>query len=72
MTNQNVENNLAGYELVIQLHTKNPHSHKIEILDWLFTTIEMPERSCEFTWTDSIVKIKFKYQRDYVFARLRW
>ena len=60
------------HELVIQLDEENPHPHKIEILEWIENTIEMPNRHCVYTWTDKIVKIKFRYQRDFILARLRW
>lgn len=60
------------HELVIQLDEENPHPHKIEILEWIENTIEMPNRHCAYTWTDKIVKIKFRYQRDFILARLRW
>ena len=60
------------HELVIQLDEVNPQPHKIEILEWIDNTIEMHERHCVYTWTDEIVKIKFRYQRDFIIARLRW
>jgi len=60
------------YEIIIQLNEENPHPHKIEIIEWIDKTIEMPDRHCVYTWTDQVVKLKFRYQRDYVFARLRW
>jgi hypothetical protein len=59
-------------ELVIHLNEENPQVHKIEIIEWVEKTIEMSDRHCVYTWTDEIVKIKFRYQRDYVLARLRW
>ena len=60
------------HELVIPLNGENPHPHKIEILEWIDKMIEMPERHCVYTWTDETLKIKFRYQRDYIMARLRW
>jgi hypothetical protein len=60
------------HEIIIQLDEDNPHTHRIEILEWIEKNIEMPNRHCLYTWTEEVVKIKFRYQRDYVFARLRW
>jgi hypothetical protein len=60
------------YEIVIRLDEENPHTHKIEILEWIAKMIEMHDRHCIYTWTDEIVKIKFRYQRDFIMARLRW
>ena len=60
------------YEIIIQLNEENPHPHKIEIIEWIDKTIQMPDRPCVYTCTDQVVKLKFRYQRDYVFARLRW
>jgi hypothetical protein len=60
------------HELVIRLNEENPQPHKIEIIEWIDKTIQMPDRHCVYTWTDQVVKLKFRYQRDYVFARLRW
>ena len=55
-----------------QFDEANPQAHKIEIIEWVEKTIEMPDRHCLYTWTDKIVKIKFRYQRDFIMARLRW
>ena len=60
------------HEMIIQLNEENPHPHKVEIIEWIENTIEMPSRHCVYTWTDKVVKIKFRYQRDYILARLRW
>ena len=60
------------HELVIHLNEEDPHPHKIEIVEWIEKSVQMPDRHCIYTWTDEIVKIKFRYQRDYVLARLRW
>lgn len=60
------------HEIVIQLDETNPRTHKIEIIEWIEKSIEMHKRHCVYTWTDEIVKIKFRYQRDYIMARLRW
>ena len=60
------------YEIVIRLNEDNPRNHRIEILEWLQDKIDMPDRHTVYTWTTEVFKIKFRYERDYVFARLRW
>lgn len=60
------------HELVIQLDEESPHTHRTDILEWIDSAIEMPDRHCIYTWTEEVVKIKFRYQRDYILARLRW
>jgi hypothetical protein len=73
MTERNWTDVRPGWhEIIIQLNEYNPHQHRIDILEWLDEHIDMPQRHCVYTWTDKVVKIKFRYQRDYVFARLRW
>lgn len=60
------------YEIIIQLDEENPHTHRTDILEWIEEKIEMSDRHCMYTWTEEVFKIKFRYQRDYIFARLRW
>lgn len=60
------------HEIIIQLNEEYPHNHRVDILEWIEACIQMPDRHCVYTWTEEIVKIKFRYQRDYILARLRW
>lgn len=60
------------YELIINLNENDPRTERIEIIEWLETNIEKTYRHCIYTWGYDEFRIKFRYQRDYVFARLRW
>ena len=60
------------HEIVIQLNEDDPRTHRIELIEWVEKHIEMPNRHCVYSWTDTVFKIKFRYERDYIFMRLRW
>lgn len=60
------------YEIVIRLNEDDPRAHRKEIIEWLQDKIDRPDRHTVETWTTEVFKIKFRYERDYVFARLRW
>jgi hypothetical protein len=77
MSDTDWENIKPGWhELVIKLgENDTTFSQKREIVDWIITNIQKPDRHCVYTWVyDEIwlFKIKFRYERDYILARLRW
>lgn len=43
-----------------------------EVMEWLYNTIDKPERHCRWFLTVTGIKIKFRYERDYIVALLRW
>lgn len=43
-----------------------------EIIEWLYNTIDKPERHCRWFETTVGIRIKFRYERDYILATLRW
>jgi hypothetical protein len=59
-------------EIIIQLNEYDPQTHKIEIIEWIEKNIQKVERHCVYTWTENKVRIKFRYERDYIMCRLRW
>ena len=76
MRNTDWENIKPGWhEIVIKLDEHNPIPQRIELVDWILTNIQNPDRHCLYTWVYDEVwlfKIKFRYERDYILARLRW
>jgi hypothetical protein len=60
------------YEHVIKLDENRRKEHRIEVIDWLCNKIENYERHTLCTWDEFEVRIKFRYQRDYIFCSLRW
>jgi hypothetical protein len=77
MSDTDWENIKPGWhELVIKLGENDiTFSQRREIVDWIITNIQKSERHCLYTWEYDEVwlfKIKFRYERDYILARLRW
>jgi proteasome lid subunit RPN8/RPN11 len=60
------------HELVIVLNEVDRQAQRIEIVDWILTNIQKPDRHCLYTWSHAEFLIKFRYERDYILARLRW
>ena len=60
------------YEHVIKLDENRRLEHRHEIIDWLCNKIEKYDRHSIYTWDFFEVRIKFRYQRDYIFCSLRW
>jgi len=60
------------HELVIELNEVDPLDQRKEVIDWILTNIQKPDRHCLYTWSHAEFKIKFRYERDYILARLRW
>jgi hypothetical protein len=60
------------HELVIVLNEVDQQAQRIEIVDWILTNIQKPDRHCLYTWSHDEFLIKFRYERDYILARLRW
>lgn len=60
------------HELVIVLNEVDRQAQRIEIVDWILTNIQKPDRHCLYTWSHAEFRIKFRYERDYILARLRW
>jgi len=60
------------HELVIVLNDVDRQAQRIEIVDWILTNIQKPDRHCLYTWSHAEFLIKFRYERDYILARLRW
>ena len=60
------------YEYVIKLDENRWKENRIEVLEWLCNKIDKHERHTVCTWNESQVKIKFRYERDYIFCSLRW
>ena len=60
------------YEHVIKLDENRWREHRVEVVEWLCDKIENHERHTVCTWDEYQVKIKFRYQRDYIFCSLRW
>jgi hypothetical protein len=58
------------YELELNLNGQ-PKRYR-EIIEWLYNTIEKCERHCRWFETTNGIKIKFRYERDYILAVLRW
>lgn len=77
MKNIDWENIKPGWhELVIKLNMYGLAEQRIEIIDWIIANIQKSERHCVYAWMHNeicwLFKIKFRYERDYILARLRW
>jgi hypothetical protein len=73
MRNTDWENIKPGWhEIVIKLDEHDPIPQRIELVDWILRNIQNPDRHCLYTWSHDEFLIKFRYERDYILARLRW
>jgi len=43
-----------------------------EIIEWLSTNIGKFERHCRWYCEDETFKVKFRYERDYIWFKLTW
>lgn len=43
-----------------------------EITEWLYNSIDKCERHCRWFQTTYGIKVKFRYERDYILFTLRW
>lgn len=46
--------------------------HCLEIIDWLYSELDMPERHCRWTYDCDKIEVKFRYQQHYQWFTLRW
>jgi hypothetical protein len=53
-------------------HTVYSESHytHLEIVEWLYTNIDNPERHCRWCRFDSKMCVKFRYEKDYLWFSL--
>lgn len=58
------------YEIELNLNGQ-PKRYR-EIVEWLYNTIDKCERHCRWFQTSVGIKIKFRYERDYIICTLRW
>ena len=56
----------------IELNLNGQPKRYREIIEWLYNTIDKCERHCRWFQTSMGIKIKFRYERDYIVATLRW
>jgi hypothetical protein len=43
-----------------------------DVVQWIMDTVENPLRHCVWHRTDHAVAVRFRYERDYIVATLRW
>jgi hypothetical protein len=67
------ENTQPGwYECAVRVGTDHDHQKRAEILDWIYHNIELCERHARWIYSDSVMHVKFRYQRDHTWFVLRW
>jgi len=65
--------NPGWYEVVI--HIEDPHETVIrytETLNWLEENIHGYLKHCRWMYAGNYLKYKFRYERDYLWFKLRW
>ena len=56
----------------VKLNLNGQEKRYVEVLKWLYTTIDNPERHCRWFENTVGISIKFRYERDYIMCMLRW
>jgi hypothetical protein len=64
------ETKVGWHEL--QLNLNGQIERYREVVEWLYNNIDKPERHCRWFESSVGIKIKFRYDRDYILATLRW
>ena len=61
------------YEVVIPVHQLllAPNKHT-EMLEWIYDNIGKCEHHCRWQFDLDNLKYKFRYERDYLWFKLRW
>jgi len=66
------ETNSRWYEAIIErLHVPNPERHD-QVVKWLYDNIDKCERHCRWCRTPGGTRVKFRYERDYIWFNLTW
>jgi hypothetical protein len=60
------------HETIISLDVKNSEGKMIDVIKWLYDNVDKCERHARWTTTNASIKIKFRYERDYILCTLRW
>jgi hypothetical protein len=68
------DTNRGWHELIVKVEGPTKH---MEIVQWLYEHVDKPENHCRWVYlslldNECISKIKFRYERDYIWARLKW
>lgn len=56
----------------IELNLNGHPKRYYEVIDWLYTSIDNCERHARWFESAYGIKIKFRYERDYILCTLRW
>lgn len=67
------ETNPGWYEVI--LHIQDPAEtiiRYIEALDWIEKNIHGYKKHCRWFYAGNDLKYKFRYERDYLWFKLRW
>ena len=48
------------------------HESCLEMIDWLYTELDMPERHCRWHYDCDKIEVKFRYIKHYNWFTLRW
>ena len=59
------------HELVAQTQTGADKLQQ-EVVFWLYKTIDKPERHCRWTRQGLTISVKFRYEKDYLWFKLRF
>jgi len=51
---------------------QNAQKKHVEILIWLYDNIDKCERHCRWCHTPGTTRVKFRYERDYIWFNLTW
>jgi hypothetical protein len=56
----------------VELNLSGQINRYREIMEWLYNSIDKCERHCRWFQTATGIKVKFRYERDYILFTLRW
>ena len=59
------------HDIVTQSRTELDETHN-EVVHWLYKNIDNPERHCRWTRQVLTISVKFRYERDCVWFKLRF
>jgi hypothetical protein len=62
------------YEVHVHINpfTNSIHESYTNIITWLSEKVDNYQKHCRWTYSHFTVKVKFRYERDYIWFKLVW
>jgi hypothetical protein len=63
---------ILQYDIITSVSLDKFDDLYFDILEWLYTKIDLCERHARWLRTNNQILVKFRYERDYLLFMLRW